>query len=1788
MAPGKIARRATAWAAAILAVQTAGLTPLHASSTDPSSAGTTSGAWVAVASAQGGADGFCAFTNTNSVPLVFNNFGFSLPSSASVAGIEVEVKLGSTSVADRATVTLLKSTGAPSDFSDSLAALGTTCGTSTFITAGGPREPWFSPGFTLKGSDLNDPGFGVIVSSSTNPQGMMFVDSVRVTPYLIPSVRVSHISPDPTDGAASLFWAADENGAYTVRVGGTDCGRGTVAASSTYSSTPLGIETALPAHVLTGGSNAVRVCLTNSDGNTGSALISVLKDATTPMNPDSLTSTTHSSQIWSASNRVGVRWSGAVDDLAVAGYSVTWDISPSTALDTTVDLRHGVDPHSTISPPLASGNSHFFHLRTCDSVGNCASTAHLGPFLVDTAAPSTAITSGPVEGNSTNRASATFTFTGSDAESGVASYQCSLDGRAFAACDSPLIYSQLGPGAHTFAARAVDGVGNVDSLPPTRTWVVDASPPDTTITLSPSSPMASTFAMLFFMGKDEEADLAGFECEIDGGGYRSCTSPQTYSGLAEGSHTFQVRAVDLAGNADSSPASATWVVDTTTPDTQVASDFPSRSASSAASFNFTGTDEGGTGISGFECRIDGGVYVACESPKNYSGLTDGMHTFQVRATDLAGNPDPTPATSAWTIDTAAPITSISTQPAGLSASANATFRLSALDPAGSGVRGFQCNLDSGPLLSCTSPVTYVGLAEGSHTFRVRAVDNALNVDSLGASFAWFVDTAPPEVSIAAGPPALATSSEARFVFAASDGAGSGVAGLQCQLDSRGFSSCTSPQNYTGLSDGSHTFEVIATDIAGNTAARPITASWVIDTAMPDTNITAAPSATSSSASPAFSFTGDDARGSGVTGYQCQLDGGEFFACVSPLTLDSLIDGRHAFEVRAVDASGNVDRSPATHDWTLDTIAPDTNIVSHPAAVTTSATGTFRFGGSDSPGSGLASFECDLDGAGFTACPAAKTFTAVPDGNHVLQVRSIDRAGNADLSPATFSWFIHAVGPETTLAESPSTANSLSEALFTFSGADRSRTGLAGFDCRLENETFAPCTSPKIFAGLRDGSHSFYVRAVDNAGNVDPDPVVHTWVIDTVEPDTQITTTPPPLSNLVDANFSFTGTDPGSDGVTSFECDLDGGGFAACRSPRTFSTLTDGSHTVRVRALDEAGNVDSSPAAYTWIVDTAAPEATMTTGPPNPTNNTSGTLTFAGVDAVSFECKLDGGAFEACVSPRSYQALRDGQHTFQARAIDAAGNVGSKVATTKWLVDTTAPAASITSNPANPTHSTSPSFSFKAEDSGSSVARFECELDSGGFSACTSPQAYASLNHGSHTFRVRSIDNAGNVEGNPPSYTWLLDLAEPDTSITAGPPNPSGGAPPSFSFAGSDGSGSGVTNFECQVDGGRFTPCTSPRSLGNLTDGHHTFAVRAIDKAGNVDSSPASYKWLRDHTAPETTLNSQPAALSKSTIATFEIGGTDSGSGVARLECKLDSGAFATCSDTVSYDGLTEGNHTFAARAIDHSGNVDSSPASLTWKVDLSPTIIATTITDGAPYTPGTWTTRPVQITYTCGSSSPDAIVASCATSTVVSTDGANQTRSGAVRDSAGRTATVAVKNINIDSSIPTLTASRGSGTYLVSSGSTLEVTLAASDRPAAKPTCTYVMNAAPSQVCGKVALAPGHRQLTVTATDLAGNQAALTREYRIIAVSLGSISAGLALGQNATITFGLTDDAPIASASGAVCLGTICAPFTSTAPGQYQATIQSRSMPRGTYPLQVRLTGSVVAGPQRIASVRIS
>jgi len=303
-----------------------------------------------------------------------------------------------------------------------------------------------------------------------------------------------------------------------------------------------------------------------------------------------------------------------------------------------------------------------------------------------------------------------------------------------------MTYEQLAEGSHTFRVRAVDPAGNESSVT-SYSWTIDLTPPPApTITSAPPAVTDSTSATFAFVDGDASAS---FRCRLDAAAFSDCTSPITYNGLAEGTHTFRVEAVDPAGN-ESPVIAYTWTIDLTNPVVTIdpASEPHDPTNQTSASFVFTSNKPNST----FECRLDGAAFSPCSSPETYVGLADARHSFGVRATDELGHVG-LPSTYDWTVDTTPPVTTITSNPPPVTDSPSATFEFSSSEPTSS----FACSLDGGPFAACSSPQIYVGLADGSHVFRIQATDLAGNTEAPPASYSWQVATAPPPDTIPPGP-----------------------------------------------------------------------------------------------------------------------------------------------------------------------------------------------------------------------------------------------------------------------------------------------------------------------------------------------------------------------------------------------------------------------------------------------------------------------------------------------------------------------------------------------------------------------------------------------------------------------------------------------------------------------------------------------------------------------------------------------------------------------------------------------------------------------------------------------------------------------------------------------------------------------------------------------------------------------------------------------------------------------------------------------------------------------------
>lgn len=802
-------------------------------------------------------------------------------------------------------------------------------------------------------------------------------------------------------------------------------------------------------------------------------------------------------------------------------------------------------------------------------------------------------------------------------------------------------------------------------------------------------------------------------------------------------------------------------------------------------------------------------------------------------------------------------------------------------------------------------------------------------------------TAPPAPVLTQTPQAI-SGDAATFVYTEAEAG----ATVECNLDGAAYAPCDNPTDYAGLTTGAHMFNARATDPVGNVSA-VTTFTWTVNLTVPTVAI----------AFPAVSGLYNDVAfnagcGTTSTGDVCGSADDDISVTAVSVSLRRLSTGLWW---------NGTSFSAATETWL-------------------SATGTSDWSYAFSAGS-------------------------LPEGDFTLRARASDGI-NLGYDARTFT--VDRTAPATpTLTTAPSGTTGPS-VIFAFTSADPT----AGLECRLDAGAWTSCLSPKTYTGLASGSHTVNVRAVDGAGNTSA-ATTTTWTVDATAP-TAAMTFPTATTYTLSGWAAGCGT-PATGDICGTADDVGSGLADVAVSIRRVSTNSywggssfgspsemwlsatgttswsylfsgssfpsDGSYVVRWRATDAVGNSTTS-AGTSLTLDTTPPPAPQIDSAPSDPSGASVQFDFSDTESgVSSQCWLDVGAWTTCSSPISYSGLAAGQHSFAVRATDAAGNV-SNATSYSWTVDTGLPSASITS-PVSGSYLNNTTYAAgcgtpaddicgTASDPGGgisnvavSIRRSSTSLYWNGTSFSSSTEVFLTATgtttwsfampvagfpgDDTYTVHARATDTVGLTSID--AVTFTLDRTAPVApTITSGPSGTTTGGD-TFAFTGESGA-----TFQCRLDAGAWTACTSPKTLGTLSDGSHTFDVRAVDRAGNAGSA-ASRTWTVDATAPTigTTFPAANARLNNTTYTAGCVAGTgdicgstaDALSGVAKVEVSVQRGStglylsgatfgsssqnWITVTGTTSWNYVlaaatfpAEGTYTLVVRATDAAGNAGTS------------------------------------------------------------------------------------------------------------------------------------------------------------------------------------------------------------------------------------------------------------------------
>jgi len=820
---------------------------------------------------------------------------------------------------------------------------------------------------------------------------------------------------------------------------------------------------------------------------------------------------------------------------------------------------------------------------------------------------------------------------------------------------------------------------------------------------------------------------------------------------------------------------------------------------------------------------------------------EGAHVFTVTAKDAAGDSSPG-AQRTVTVDTTEPVTAIDSHPPARTNLATARFTYSANEPA-----TFTCRLlgpghETDQELPCPAEgITYENLARGDYSFRVRAVDRAGNADDGSENFAFTVNPdlpATPGFTTPADDPHTQVSTTVTLGGTGSDGSNVIVEEDGQVLGAPiAVASGTWQAVLENVKPGEHTYDVHAENAAGATVtvSRTVIVQAVPVITYPEENglVTTEKFAVRGTADVSAQQVTLLEAGAEIGTGAVQSDGTWL------VELRGISDGTHVFVARA----GALES--AARSFRVDATPPETAIATGPGEITNNATPTFTF-----TSEAGATFECSLDDADFAACPASYTISTLADGQHTLAVRAVDPAGNRDLTPESRTFTVDTAKPAAPAIVTPKPGSASAETAVRLTGTTEAGTRITVYD-GAKALGAADVTGEAwelLVENLSEATHSFTARAVDAAGNESPASEAVTYTVDRTGPAIKITSGPDGPTRDTAPTFAFE-----VEAGASVTCLLDDVALSECTSPKTLEALTDGAHSFRVSARDQAGNVATATRGFT--VDTKAPTASITGGPDEGAIIDGAELRFeVGLDEPgSALCVLafEGVAQEQLRNCTTFSefTMKNGNWTFQVIPTDTAGNVGETL-TRNFTVAHDGPQAVITSGPAALINTRTPKFEFD----GPAGSTFKCSLIMSGVAyqtdACLRRDGYSpSLPIDfTYTFSVVAYDRNGDP-GPPATLTFTVDTRGPAATVSASPAGIVREA--TFTFSASE-----PGTFTCALDGGPASPCSSPYTP-QAEGGGHTLSIVAYDELGNA-STPITRRFTLQ-VAPAPTATATPFA-----------------------------------------------------------------------------------------------------------------------------------------------------------------------------------------------------------------------------------------------------------------------------------------------------------------------------------------
>ncbi len=1133
------------------------------------------------------------------------------------------------------------------------------------------------------------------------------------------------------------------------------------------------------------------------------------------------------------------------------------------------------------------------------------------------------------------------------------------------------------------------------------TVVANDAGADTTAPVTVASPAGGTVASgtLVTLTCSEQGGCSATHFTLDGT-TPELTSPRYTAPLnIAATTTLRFFSVDLAGNTEA-PKTELFTVLTTLPETS-ATGLPDAFSNLAALDVDVAVNGADTGTYDFTLTLAGAVFasgtaVSAATNITTSALTDGEYLLSITG-HAFGQADAAPFLYTFSIDRTAPETTALNLPAASTNSTGLSVDVK-LDGAGRGTYDFTLtrgattvasaqNVNAGNVLATS------GLTDGAYVLSITGIDRAGNVDATPLSFSFTVDSSGPDTS-ALQLPAPRGKLTSFDIDVKVDGA---EAGSYSHTLTRNGASVSGGNDVaastnlvlTGLTEGTYLLRITGRDAAGNIDTSPLAVSFLIDLTPPNTTATGLPLSNSNAASLNVTVLID---GTNLGSYDYVLeragvvvDGQTGVDASLHILSSALIDGAYTLTVTGRDEALNADPTPLIATFTLDTAVPQTTATGLPPALSnlTSATIDVAIDGTNS---GTYDWALTRNGATFSGAanvPAATdlVLTALTQGAWSLTITGRSLSGTLDPTPVVAAFTIDVTAPETSASGLPAPAITTSSLDVTVLLDGVSSGGT--YDYTLVQGTTAVASASDVTVathltatGLVEGAYTLTITGRDAVGNVDATPLIITFSIDTSA--TETTATGTPAGYTTSASLSVNVLVDGDSSTGTYDYTLirypsttEASGVGISSSVDIVrASLVDGAYVLTITGRDPRGLVDASPLVIGFTVDTAPPDTSASGLLPAQTN-----LTSINVD-VSVDADTNLGRYDSVltfngavlISSNDVPAttnvqlggLAQGTYVLTLTGKDNAGNTDPTPVVSTFVVDTTPPETTFVGVPSNPTNVTSLDVAVQAD--GTEIGTYAWTLSLAGVTveqgtgvAQPAHILVAGLAAGSYVLTATSTDLAGNVDLTAVSFSFVIDLTAPETTLGALPAANTRQRTTNIQvfIDGTRTAASGRYNATLSLDGGAAIDAGSgvlanvAIAASGLVDGTYTVSVEGLDPAGNIDLTPATATWVVDNVAPVVTATGVPSGLTNvnSFTADVKLDGLDLGNYTYILTRNgsqiVNSGGAASIDLTRT--SLSDGNYVLTITGSDLAGNVAAGVA-FSWTQDtVAPNTSATNL-----------------------------------------------------------------------------------------------------------------------------------------------------------------------------------------------------------------------------------------------------